>query len=125
MILKTLKDITITLFIIIKNAILRNLQGFINLFKIILPIGCLIYGRFLNNKEIKMTIICIIFIYVLIFYIEQFLNRIGKGSKIPVPIRRFTSEDEFGEISIENERLSELIIYINDVEDWLTKKGLL
>lgn len=125
MILKTFKDITITLFIVIKNVILRNLQGFINLFKFILPIACLIGGRFLNSKEIKITIICIILIYVLMYYIEQFLNRIGKGSNIPVPVERFTIEDEYGEISIENKRISELIIYINDVENWLTKKGLL
>ena len=125
MILKVLRDITITLFIVIKNAILRNLQGFINLFKITLSIACLIGGRFLNSKEIKITIICIIFAYVLIYYIEQFLNRIGKGSNIPVPVERFTSEDEYGEISIENKRISELIIYVNDIENWLTKKGLL
>lgn len=41
----------------------------------------------------------------------------------PVPVKRFTSESRDGEVSIENRRLQEMIIYVCDVEDWLESSG--
>lgn len=41
----------------------------------------------------------------------------------PVPAKRFTSESRDGEVSIENSRLQEMIIYVCDVEDWLESSG--
>lgn len=41
----------------------------------------------------------------------------------PVPAKRFTSEHRDGEITIENGRLQEMIIYVCDVEDWLESSG--
>lgn len=41
----------------------------------------------------------------------------------PVPAKRFTSEHRDGEVSIENSRLQEMIIYVCDVEDWLESSG--
>lgn len=41
----------------------------------------------------------------------------------PVPPKRFTSESRDGEVSIENSRLQEMIIYVCDVEDWLESSG--
>lgn len=41
----------------------------------------------------------------------------------PVPTKRFTTEYRDGEVSIENSRLQEMIIYVCDVEDWLESSG--
>ena len=41
----------------------------------------------------------------------------------PVPTKRFTTEYRDGEITIENGRLQEMIIYVCDVEDWLESSG--
>ena len=41
----------------------------------------------------------------------------------PVPVKRFTSESRDGEVTIENSRLQEMIIYVCDVEDWLESSG--
>lgn len=41
----------------------------------------------------------------------------------PVPVKRFTSERRDGEVSIENGRLQEMILYVCDVEDWLESSG--
>ena len=41
----------------------------------------------------------------------------------PVPVKRFTSESRDGEVSVENRRLQEMIIYVCDVEDWLESSG--
>lgn len=41
----------------------------------------------------------------------------------PVPTKRFTTEYRDGEVTIENGRLQEMIIYVCDVEDWLESSG--
>lgn len=41
----------------------------------------------------------------------------------PVPAKRFTTEYRDGEVTIENGRLQEMIIYVCDVEDWLESSG--
>lgn len=41
----------------------------------------------------------------------------------PVPVKRFTSESRDGEVTVENSRLQEMIIYVCDVEDWLESSG--
>ena len=37
----------------------------------------------------------------------------------------FTEVDDYGEVSIPNNRIQELILYLADLEDWLERKGLL
>lgn len=41
----------------------------------------------------------------------------------PVPAKRFTSESRDGEVSIEKNRLQEMILYVSEVEDWLESSG--
>ena len=41
----------------------------------------------------------------------------------PVPPKRFTTESKDGEVTVENSRLQEMIIYVCDVEDWLESSG--
>ena len=41
----------------------------------------------------------------------------------PVPSKRFTSESGDGEVSIEKNRLQEMILYVSEVEDWLESSG--
>lgn len=41
----------------------------------------------------------------------------------PVPHKRFTSESGDGEVSIEKNRLQEMILYVSEVEDWLESSG--
>lgn len=42
--------------------------------------------------------------------------------KIPVPENRFTTEEENGEVTIEVERIQELILYMDDLENWIELK---
>lgn len=70
-----------------------------------------------------------IFIPILILFVIYFLrsmaNKYRKGTTIPVPEERFTEVDDDGEVSVRNDRLQELILYLADLEDWLERKGLL
>lgn len=61
----------------------------------------------------------------LVYYAKELGNRANKGKRVPVPSQRFTTVDEYGEVSIPNDRLNELILFIADYEDWLTKRGML
>lgn len=46
-----------------------------------------------------------------------------EDNDFPVPPKRFTSESRDGEVTVENSRLQEMIIYVCDVEDWLESSG--
>ena len=73
------------------------------------------------GSELFIPIVFCIITYV----IRSYANKIGKGTTIPVPDKRFTEVDDYGEVSIPNNRIQELILYLADLEDWLERKGLL
>ena len=47
----------------------------------------------------------------------------AEDTGFPVPSKRFTSESRDGEVSIEKNRLQEMILYVSEVEDWLESSG--
>lgn len=46
-----------------------------------------------------------------------------EDTDFPIPAKRFTTEYRDGEVTVENSRLQEMIIYVSDVEDWLESSG--
>lgn len=62
-------------------------------------------------------------VFLVSYFIGQMANKLGKGDTFPVPQKRFTAEDEDGNPEIEVDRIQELILYIADVEEWLSRKG--
>lgn len=113
----------------IRYFIKTNIRNFASLLNVILPfamyaIGQVVFkerGKFAIGGEIFIPII----VFVLTYFIRAYTNKVGKGTTIPVPEKRFTEVDDDGEVSIENNRLQELILYVADLEDWLKRKGLL
>ena len=109
--------------------ITNNLRNFACVLDFILPylmyiIGQKVYetrGYFGIGGELFIPIIFCAITYVF----RSYANKIGKGTTIPVPDKRFTEVDDYGEVSIPNNRLQELILYLADLEDWLERKGLL
>jgi len=109
--------------------ITNNLRNFAWILNFILPylmyiIGQNVYvarGHFDVGGELFIPIIFCMITYVL----RSYANKIGKGTTIPVPEKRFTEVDDYGEVSIESNRIQELILYLADLEDWLERKGLL
>lgn len=109
--------------------ITNNLRNFARILNFILPylmyiIGQNVYatrGYFGIGGELFIPIIFCVIIYVF----RSYANKIGKGTTIPVPEKRFTEVDDYDEVSIPNNRIQELILYVADLEDWLERKGLL
>lgn len=71
--------------------------------------------------EIFIPILCT----VVIHYVKEFANKSGKGNTIPVPNKRFTEVDEDGEVSVENNRIQELLLYVADLEDYMERKRMM
>ncbi len=64
-------------------------------------------------------------VFVVSWFLKSFADKIGKGETPPVPNERFTTEDGDGEVSCEYSRLQEMLLFVNDYEKWLERKGLL
>lgn len=121
--------IMIDLFNSVRYFIVNNLRNFVTLLNIILPYLMLYIGQYVYKVRDRYAVGGEVFIPLiigfLIYFVRAYANKIGKGSDIPVPSKRFTSEDDFGEVSISNNRVQELILYMSDLEDWMERKGML
>ena len=97
----------------------------------IAPYVTLYIGAYLEPDRHKIIFgfgneIFIPIVFALVIYILKLIaNKTGKGINLPVPAKRFTQVDDDGEVSIENDRIQELILYLADFEDWLERKGML
>lgn len=106
----------------------NNLVRFSNVLNLILPYLMYAIGQYVVISRDKFSIggelFVPLFFTIIIYYLKSFANKIGRGITIPIPEKRFTEVDEDGEVSIENNRIQELILYVADLEDWLERKGL-
>ena len=107
----------------------NNLRNFARILSFILPYVMYIIGQNVCAERGKIAFGGELFIPILFcvitYYIRSYANKIGKGTTIPVPDKRFTEVDDYSEVSIPNNRIQELILYLADLEDWLERKGLL
>lgn len=109
--------------------ITNNLRNFARILEFILPYIMYVIGQDVCAERGKIAFGGELFVPIMfcaiIYYIRSYANKIGKGNTIPVPEKRFTEVDDDGEVSIPNNRIQELILYLADLEDWLERKGLL
>lgn len=86
----------------ITSALLFNCSAVVlmNMFwlTVLVQVVCLVTSKYLKYSEVEDT-------------------------GFPVPVKRFTSESGDGEVSIEKNRLQEMILYVSEVEDWLESSG--
>ena len=113
----------------IKYFIESNLRMFANLLNVILPYIMYFIGQYVFRERSEFVVGGEIFIpiifCIIIYFIKSYANKIGKGITIPIPHKRFTEVDDNDEVSIENDRIQELLLYTADLEDWMERKGLL
>lgn len=127
--LRIIGEITTEVLYSISYFVVSNLVTFANLLIVILPYLTYFLGQTmaLERNEIAFggeIFIPVVFL-IMIYYMKSTANKLGKGTKVPVPDERFTEVDEYGEVSIENRRIQELILYLADLEDWMERKGML
>jgi hypothetical protein len=124
MIIELIKDFYNGFCAMVKSS-LRTYAKLLNGF---LPYIMYLIGQYVFKERGRLTLggelFIPIIIFILIWFINSYANKIGKGSTVPVPQKRFTeiSDDE---VTVEHERVQEMILYVADVEDYLERKGLL
>lgn len=128
-VLRIIVEITIEALCSVGYFIKSNLRNFAIILNIALPYVMYFIGQYVavDRKGVAVggeLFVPIVFI-VFIFYIKSTANKLGKGTTIPLPEKRFTKIEDDGEVTIENKRVQELILYLADLEDWLERKGLL
>lgn len=106
-----------------------NLRNFASILNILLPYGMYFVGQCVFKERGEFGVGAEILIPLVVCFItcliKSYANKIGKGITVPIPSKRFTEVSDDGEVSIENERIQELILYLADFEDWLERKGLM
>lgn len=123
-VLHTMVSITVSAFRELAYCIKFNARYVIGLLNLLLPYAMYILGCKCGNVSSWYLVIPSVAMLVL-YYMREIANRSNVGSSIPVPHNRFTQVDEDGETTVETRRIQELILYMADLEDWLTRKGLL
>ena len=127
---RILVEITIDALRVFVYFIECNLVTFANMFSLILPYAMYFLGQHVcYERQVHMSVGSEIFLPLIIIVINYYLrstaNKIGKGITVPIPDKRFTSVSKDGEVTIENRRVQELLLYMADLEDWMERKGLL
>lgn len=127
--LRILVEITYDAFCSFVYFIKNNLVNFANFLNLIIPYVMYFIGQYVVAARDEIAVggelfIPLIFV-VFIYYLRSTANKIGKGTTVPIPDKRFTQVDEDGEVSIEHKRIQELILYMADLEDWMERKGML
>ena len=117
------KEILIDAYFTIIYVAEKNINNLSNILLFCLPYIMYFLGK--GKIEINKYMIIPIAMFLVIMFLKTYANKIGKGSTIPIPERRFTEVDEDGEVSIDTSRTQELILYVADLEDWLERRGLL
>lgn len=74
-----------------------------------------------NSSVIWSTIGVLVFGFIL----SVLSDIINVGNDVPIPPRRFTIESEQDGVSIKREDIQEIILYLDELENWLERKGLM
>lgn len=124
--LSMFKDITMDVWYEVVYFVQMNMRYAAALAEIALPYGMYVLGQSValsrGSIEVGGEIFIPILCTVVIHYIKEFANKSGKGNIIPIPAKRFTEVDDDGEVSVDNKRLQELLLYVADLEDYMTRK---
>lgn len=112
-ILKSLVERVIkSIFVIIENLLMI----------VLIPGIWIVYFMGWLNLATSIILYCLA---CLVFFVFQYVDkRYSFSLKFPIPEKWFTHEDEYGEITVEKDRLQELILYVNDVEKFIVQNGL-
>ena len=128
-ILKLIIEITLDIIFTIKRWVSNNLRYIAAVITVALVYGMYIIGQYMFMQRAQFAIggeaFIPLIVLIIIHYIRSAANKLNKGSKIPKPQKRFTKVSDDGEISIENDRLQEVIVYVSNLGDWLERRGLL
>lgn len=113
----------------VKYFVRHNIKHIGTAIEIAIPYLMYVIGSKMTIERGMFTIGGEVFLPVCLWLVANFIksvaNKINRGPRIPKPVQRFTEVDEDGIVSIEQDRLDELLVYMSDLEDWMERKGWL
>lgn len=109
----------------IKYFVKSNVYVVSALFGVSLPIVCFAVARMSLPIPIALQMFLIVCVQFILYCVKWYASSIGKGQSVPVPAKRFTQVSEDGEVSIEANRVQEMLLYVADVEDYLERRGMM
>ena len=109
----------------IKYFVKSNMYVVSALLGISLPIVCFAVARMSLPIPIVLQMFVIACAQFILYCVKWYASSIGKGQSVPVPTKRFTQVSEDGEVSIEANRVQEMLLYVADVEDYLERRGMM
>lgn len=101
-----------------------NLRNTANVLNFILPFFMYAVG-YVSDKFINWCLIFPLGVFILVYSLRSAANKLGTGNMVPVPNKRFTEVSDDGEVSVDQNRIQELILYVADLEDWMERKNIL
>lgn len=126
-VLKGLKEIISDAWYGLLYFVQNNLYNFGVLVSISSPYLMLYIGNYVYQVRGKHAIGGEIFVPVILGIIsslcKRVANKLNKGYEVPVYTRRFTSEND-GEVTVKQEEVQEIILYLADVENYIERKGI-
>ena len=76
-------------------------------------------------NDIRASIIFPIIVFICCSLMLAIANENNVGDDFPLPFKRFTKDDEFQGIAVKKEDVNDMIMYVNDLENWLERKGFI
>lgn len=126
---KIMKEITVEFLQSTAYFLTSNMRNFANVLNVSSPYLMYFIGQYVVTGDFDFTytyyLLIPIAIVLVTYYLHSAANKTGKGNACPVPNKRFTTVSEDGEVSIEQSRLQELLLYMADLEDWMERKNIL
>lgn len=122
--MKILKKVFKELFAEAKFFVKRNIKFWVSMAFVLNPTIMM----FLCEYEVvsfDFSVTMMLTIHAVLCLLKKGIEVCGLDNDIPVPNERFTEISEDGEVSVNYERLQEMLIYMADLEDYLEMKGLL
>lgn len=111
----------------LKYSIKKNIGkigGFLN---VIIPYICVLCER----NGIFYNWILVLIIPLMLLYVSYLMKQVNMAinnrtiDNVPVPSKRFTVEDTDGAVTVEETRVEELLLYVNELENELERIGKL
>lgn len=110
----------------LKFLIKNSIYPVVTLYGAAFPTMCFFMGKAqLPDEPTWLLIVLIMVAQIALYCIKWYLTKMGKGNDVPSPVERFTSVSNDGEVTVDVDRMQEMLLYVADVEDYLERKGLL
>lgn len=103
--------------------VVKNIGSIGTVFQIFIPYVCMLGYKGTGNGFIWF------FIPLVMYYVSYIMKRVNMVcnnrtvDNIPIPYKRFTNSGDDGEVFIEEERLQEMLLYMEELENELERLG--